>query len=252
MLFELLLIALILAFGAYGLILLHRTEKDTLWIGLAKETSHQFATPITSLLGWLDHLREAPPGTLSQAEYDRVLDQMTLDLNLLSYNASRFGKVGSRTKLVSTELHALLEDITSYFQDRMPHLGARIDIHLISKIQGVNVLLDKDLFKWAMENLIKNCVDAMSHKGGNILVTATQNKQHVYVHVRDEGKGIAHSQWKKIFEPGVTTKNRGWGLGLSLAKRIIEEYHHGRIRVLESTLGEGTTFEIKLAKEPAK
>jgi len=248
-LLELLLVGLILAFGAYGLILLHRTEKDTLWIGLAKETSHQFATPITSLLGWLERLRFSPPGSMSQEEYNKVLDQMTTDLDLLSYNASRFGKVGSQTKLNPVELHSLLEEISSYFQARLPHLGSRIELHLISKIQGVNVLLDKDLFKWAMENLIKNCVDAMSQKGGNIFVTATQNKQHVYIHVRDEGKGIARSQWKKIFEPGVTTKTRGWGLGLSLAKRIIEEYHHGHIRVLESTLGEGTTFEIKLSKE---
>ncbi len=249
---ELLLILLILAFGAYGLILVHRTEKDTLWIGLAKETSHQFATPITSLLGWLDRLRDTPPGAMAQQDYDKVLDQMTTDLNLLSYNANRFGKVGSRTKLTPVELHTLLEEITVYFQARMPHLGSRIDIHLISKIQGVQVLLDKDLFKWAMENLIKNCVDAMSQKGGNIFVTATQNKHSVYVHVRDEGKGIVHSQWKTVFEPGVTTKTRGWGLGLSLAKRIIEEYHHGHIRVLESTLGEGTTFEIKLSKEHHK
>ena len=246
---ELLLLILILAFGAYGLILLHRTEKDTLWIGLAKETSHQFATPITSLLGWLERLRSTPPGAMSQEEYDKVLDQMTTDLNLLSYNANRFGKVGSQTNLKPVELHALLEESVSYFQARMPHLASRIDIYLISKIQGVQVMLDKDLFKWALENLIKNCVDAMSQKGGNIFITATQNKKHVYVHIRDEGKGIAHSQWKKIFEPGVTTKTRGWGLGLSLAKRIIEEYHKGHIRVLESTLNEGTTFEIKLVKE---
>lgn len=249
---ELLLIVLIVAFGAYGLILLHRTEKDTLWIGLAKETSHQFATPITSLLGWLNHLRDTPPGAMTEAEYDNVLNQMNTDLDLLSYNASRFGKVGSQTKLIPMELHSLLEEITFYFQTRMPHLGSRIELHLISKIQGIQVSLDKDLFKWAMENLIKNCVDAMSQKGGNIFVTATQSKQSVYVHVRDEGKGIARSQWKKIFEPGVTTKQRGWGLGLSLSKRIIEEYHHGHIRVIESTLGEGTTFEIKLQKEPTK
>lgn len=249
---ELMLVLLIVAFGGYGLILLHRTEKDTLWVGLAKETSHQFATPITSLLGWLNYLRETPPGSMSSEAYNKVLDHMTTDLDLLSYNASRFGKVGSQTKLSLVELHSLLEEITSYFQTRMPHLGSRIEIHLISKIQGIKVSLDKDLFKWSMENLIKNCMDAMSQKGGNIFITATLSKHNVYIHVRDEGKGIARSQWKKIFEPGVTTKTRGWGLGLSLAKRIIEEYHHGHIRVLESTMGEGTTFEIKLAKEHSK
>jgi signal transduction histidine kinase len=128
----------------------------------------------------------------------------------------------------------------------MPHLGSRIDIHLISKIETVDVLMDMELIKWTLENLIKNCVDAMSGKGGNIILTATQKDNFVYIHIRDEGKGIPRSQWKKVFDPGVTTKTRGWGLGLSLAKRIIEEYHQGRIRVVESAINEGTTIEIKL------
>ena len=117
---------------------------------------------------------------------------------------------------------------------------------LISKVEGIKVLLDMELFKWTLENLIKNCVDAMSKNGGSIIVTATLKQPWIYIHIRDEGKGIPRGQWKRIFEPGVTTKTRGWGLGLSLAKRIIEEYHNGHIKVLQSTLGEGTTFEIKL------
>ena len=245
---ELLLIVLIVAFGTYGLILLHRTEKDTLWVGLAKETSHQFATPITSLLGWLDYLRETPPQTMSSEAYNKILDQMTVDLDRLSYNASRFGKVGSQTKLVPLELHSLLQEIVDYHQVLMPHLSTKIELHFISKIQGIKVMLDKDLFKWAMENLIKNCVDAMTQKGGNIFITATHNKKYVYVHVRDEGKGIPRSHWKNIFDPGVTSKQRGWGLGLSLARRSISEYHRGQIRVLDSTLDEGSNFEIRLNK----
>lgn len=249
---ELLFFILIIAFGAYGLILLHRTEKDTLWVGLAKETSHQFATPITSLLGWLDYLRETPPESMSTEDYHSILNQMTTDLDRLSYNASRFGKVGSQTKLSPLELHSLMQEIVAYHQARMPHLSSKIELHYISKIQGINVMLDKDLFKWAMENLIKNCVDAMTQKGGNIFVTATHNKKYVYIHVRDEGKGIPRGQWKAIFDPGVTSKQRGWGLGLSLARRIITEYHKGQIRVVESTLDEGSTFEIRLNKKPVK
>jgi signal transduction histidine kinase len=248
-LLELGLVLLFIAFGSYGLFLLHRTEKDTLWIGLAKETAHQFGTPITSLMGWLDILRESPPESVGGPELNKMIDYMTVDLNQLKIIASRFGKVGSQTKLLPTELHTILEEIVSYFRDRMPHLGSRIDLHLISKIQGIRVMLDTELFKWTLENLIKNCVDAMSQKGGNIFITATHNDKYAYVHIRDEGKGIPHSQWKKIFEPGVTTKNRGWGLGLSLAKRIIEEYHHGTIRVIESTVNEGSTFEIRLNTE---
>ncbi len=249
---ELLFFILIIAFGAYGLILLHRTEKDTLWVGLAKETSHQFATPITSLLGWLDYLRETPPEAMSTEAYHNILNQMTTDLDRLSYNASRFGKVGSQTKLSPVDLDGLLQEIVAYHQARMPHLGSKIELHYISKVDGVKVLLDKDLFKWAMENLIKNCVDAMTQKGGNIFVTATHNNKYVYIHVRDEGKGIPRGHWKAIFEPGVTSKQRGWGLGLSLARRIITEYHRGQIRVLESTLDEGSTFEIRLNKQPFK
>lgn len=245
-LLELSLALLLIIFSAYGLFLLHRTEKDTLWIGLAKETAHQFGTPITSLMGWIDLLREKPPETTTQQELTRIIDYMTTDLNQLKVIASRFGKVGSQTKLTPTILHDILQDTVVYFKDRLPHLGSRMDIHLISKIQGLTVQLDAELFKWTLENLIKNCIDAMSKKGGNIVITATHGTKHVYLHIRDEGKGIPHSQWKKVFDPGVTTKTRGWGLGLSLAKRIIEEYHHGQIKVLESTVGEGTTFEIKL------
>jgi len=245
-LLELFLAIMVIFFGSYGLFLLRRSEKDTLWIGLAKETAHQFGTPITSLMGWLDYLKEAPPDGCER-DVNQVVQHMTADLDHLRNVASRFGKVGSMTKLEPQDLHQILSSIVDYFQHRMPHfLGNRIDIHLISKVEGIKVMLDRELFKWTLENLIKNCVDAMSQKGGSIIVTATQKHPWIYIHVRDEGKGIPRSQWKRIFEPGVTTKTRGWGLGLSLAKRIIEEYHNGHIRVLQSTIGEGTTFEIKL------
>lgn len=247
-LFELVLAFMVIFFGAYGLFLLRRTEKDTLWIGLAKETAHQFGTPITSLMGWLDYLKEAPPDGCER-NVPQIVEHMTADLNHLRNIASRFGKVGSMTKLEPMELHVILSQIVEYFSYRMPHLGKRIDIHLISKIEGVTVLLDTELFKWTLENLIKNCVDAMSSKGGNIILTATQRNPWIYIHIRDEGKGIPRSQWKRIFEPGVTTKTRGWGLGLSLAKRIIEEYHNGHIKVVQSTPDEGTTFEIKLPEQ---
>ncbi len=244
-LLEIFLAMMVILFGAYGLFLLRRTEKDTLWIGLAKETAHQFGTPITSLMGWLDYLKEAPPNG-QQRDVEQIVQHMTADLNHLKNIASRFGKVGSMTKLEPQDLHQILSGIVDYFSHRMPHLGNRIDIHLISKVEGIKVLLDMELFKWTLENLIKNCVDAMSKKGGSIIVTATLKQPWIYIHIRDEGKGIPRGQWKRIFEPGVTTKTRGWGLGLSLAKRIIEEYHNGHIKVLQSTLGEGTTFEIKL------
>ncbi|MDY0152389.1 MAG: HAMP domain-containing sensor histidine kinase [Candidatus Cloacimonas sp.] len=242
---ELLLALMVIFFGGYGLFLLRRTEKDTLWIGLAKETAHQFGTPITSLMGWLAYLKESPPEG-NQRDMDQIVEHMTIDLDHLKNVASRFGKVGSMTKLESQDLHQILAEIVEYFSLRMPHLGKRIDIHLISKVEGIKVKLDVELFKWTLENLIKNCVDAMSKKGGNIIITATQKHPYIYIQIRDEGNGIPRRQWKRIFDPGVTSKTRGWGLGLSLAKRIIEEYHNGFIRVVQSTPGEGTTIEIKL------
>lgn len=243
---ELFLAIMVVFFGSYGFLLLRRSEKDTLWISLAKETAHQFGTPITSLTGWIDYISQSPVEGVKRPDMSQIVNFMQADLKHLQNIASRFGKVGSITKLEPHVLHQILYDTVEYFRDRMPHLGSRIDIHLISKIDGVEVLMDLELIKWTLENLIKNCVDAMTGKGGNIIVTATQKEPFVYVQIRDEGKGMPRNQWKKVFDPGVTTKKRGWGLGLSLAKRIIEEYHDGKIRVLESAINEGTTIEIKL------
>lgn len=245
-LLELAIAVMLIFFSSYGLLLIRKTEKDTLWIGLAKETAHQFGTPITSLMGWMDYLKECPDPKRSTDDLNKIITLMTADLDHLKNIASRFGKVGSSVKLIPHDLDRILTDTVDYFKNRLPHLGSRIDIHLISKVRGIKVMLDIELFKWTMENLIKNCIDAMSSKGGNIIVTSTTKANWAYIHLRDEGKGIPRSQWRRIFDPGVTSKKRGWGLGLSLAKRIIEEYHHGHIRVIESTLGEGTTFEIKL------
>jgi signal transduction histidine kinase len=233
-------------FGLYGLMLLKRTEKDSLWIGLAKETAHQFGTPITSLMGWVDYLKAHPHGFKTETEYAQFIEWMTADLEKLKTVTSRFGKVGSAIKLAPNDLNQVLEEIVEYFKERLPHQSSKIELSYISKLDDTKVLMDSDLIKWTMENLIKNCIDAIGKKGGNIIITSFVKKPWVYIHVRDEGKGIPRKLWNKIFDPGITTKNRGWGLGLSLAKRIIVEYHLGKIKVLESTIGEGTTIEIML------
>jgi len=243
---ELLLMVLVVLFGLYGLMLLKRTEKDSLWIGLAKETAHQFGTPVTSLMGWVDYLKAHPRGFKSEDEYNQFIEWMTADLEKLKTIASRFGKVGSTIKLVPHDLNKILQDVTEYFKERLPHQSSKIEISYISKLGNTKVLMDADLIKWTMENLIKNCIDAIGKKGGNIIITASVKYPWVYIHILDEGRGMPRSLWKKVFEPGTTTKNRGWGLGLSLAKRIIVEYHQGKIKVLTSAPGEGTTFEIML------
>ncbi len=243
---ELLLMVFIVLFGLYGLMLLKRTEKDSLWVGLAKETAHQFGTPITSLMGWVDYLKSHPAGFKSEEEYAQFIEWMTVDLDKLKTVASRFGKVGSTVKLIPSDLNLIISEVIDYFKDRLPHQSSKIEISFISKLQNDKVPVDVDLIKWTLENLIKNCIDAIGKKGGNIIITTFEKKPWVYIHIRDEGKGIPRSMWKKIFDPGTTTKNRGWGLGLSLAKRIIVEYHLGKIKVLESIPGEGATFEIML------
>jgi signal transduction histidine kinase len=243
---ELVLMVFVVLFGLYGLMLLKRTEKDSLWVGLAKETAHQFGTPITSLMGWVDYLKAHPKGFPTENEYAQFVEWMTADLEKLKTIASRFGKVGSSIKLLPHDLNRILEEVVDYFRDRLPHQSSKIDITYISKLGNTKVLMDVDLIKWTMENLIKNSIDAIGKKGGNIIITASVKHPWVYIHVLDEGKGIPHNMWKKIFDPGTTSKTRGWGLGLSLSKRIIVDYHQGRIRVLDSAPGEGTTIEIML------
>lgn len=243
---EFVLMGIVLIFGLYGLMLLKRTEKDSLWVGLAKETAHQFGTPITSLMGWVDYLKAHPHGFENDTEYNQFIEWMTVDLEKLKTIASRFGKVGSSIKLIPCDLDKVLLEIVDYFQERLPHQSSKISLSYISKLENTKVPMDIDLIKWTMENLIKNCIDAIGKKGGNIIITASVKNPWVYIHVLDEGKGIQHSMWKKIFEPGTSSKNRGWGLGLSLAKRIIVEYHQGKIKVLDSAPGEGTTIEIML------
>lgn len=245
-LLEVFLALMVVFFGGYSLFLTRRSEKESLWVSLAKETAHQFGTPITSLMGWIDYLAEPATESSKPRDMKQITDYMRTDLNHLHNIASRFGKVGSEVKLEPIELNPILLDMVDYYRDRMPHLSSKVEIHLISKIEGVKVMLVPELIKWSLENLIKNCLDAMTGKGGDIIITATHKESHVYLHIRDEGKGIPHNQWRNIFNPGVTTKDRGWGLGLSLAKRIINEYHQGYIRVIQSTLNEGTTFEIRL------
>ncbi len=243
---QLLLMVVIIVLGVYGLLIIRRTEKDVLWISLAKETAHQFGTPVTSLMGWIDYLRSHPKGFTNLKEYTQFVEWITADLEKLRTIASRFGKIGSAIKLIPEDLQQILQEMTDYFAERLPHQGSKIEIHLISNIEGIKVLLDVDLFKWTMENMIKNSIDSIGKKGGNIIITAIAKPPNVYVLVKDDGKGIPRRMWKKVFDPGTTTKVRGWGLGLSLAKRIVEEYHLGKIRILESTVNEGSTFEIML------
>ena len=239
------LIIVFVLLGIYGIFTLKKREKDLLWVGLAKETAHQFGTPLSSLGGWLD-VMESKLQDKDDVEKLEMLSYMKNDVKRLSKIASRFGKVGSVIKHQNCNLHDLIEETVLQFQRRLPTESRKIDLTFDSSIEGKQINIDSDLITWTLENLIKNALDAMQNKSGKITVKAFEKNEKIYIHISDEGIGLAKSMYKKIFLPGTTSKARGWGLGLSLAHRIVEEYHHGKIRVLQSEVGKGTSLEVVL------
>ncbi|MCF7911154.1 MAG: HAMP domain-containing histidine kinase [Candidatus Cloacimonetes bacterium] len=243
------LVVVFISVGAFALGYMRRNEKNQLWIGLAKETAHQFGTPTSSLLGWLSIMRSRLEGRNEQGESQELLEyigHIETDVNRLQNVASRFGKVGSTIKLQETVLDEIIDETVGYFRSRVPQGSNKISIYYFSEIHDLKLLIDKDLIKWTLENLIKNAIDAMTGKSGRIILTSVLRDSSVQLRISDEGKGIPRNMFQRVFLAGVTSKERGWGLGLSLAKRIIEEYHEGKIRILQSDLKKGTTFEIIL------
>ena len=235
--------------GVYGLTSMRRTERDLLWVGLAKETAHQFGTPISSLLGWLDILSTKFEEKGDNPEMVTMLNYMKTDIDRLHNVASRFGKVGSSITHNPCDLHQIILETVEHFRRRHPNISAQTKLKFESRIKDMEIKLDPDLIKWTLENMLKNAIDAMQNKSGKIIVEAFKKENKTFIRIKDEGAGLPKSMHKRIFYPGITSKERGWGLGLSLAKRIIEDYHHGKIRVLESKTNEGTTFEIILPED---
>lgn len=235
--------------GIYGLSTMRKSEKNLLWVGLAKETAHQFGTPISSLLGWIDILMTKIEEQGNNPEMLMMLNYMKADVDKLQLIASRFGKVGSVIHFQYYNLHYIIQETVDDFSRRMPSMAHKTVISFESHIEDKEIKIDPDLIKWTLENMIKNSIDAMQQKSGEIKIIAFEKNKHIHIRIKDEGSGIPKSMQKRIFYPGITSKKRGWGLGLSLAKRIIEEYHHGKIHVLESKIDEGTTFEIILPME---
>ena len=231
-------------YGLYAQSMVKKYEKNLIWVGLAKETAHQFGTPISSIIGWIDVLKIKLENNPQQYELTYMLDDMHTDVELLKKVASRFGKVGSQVSLQLADIDSLIEDRMNYFQKRLPHFNNEIRMSYSCQTPDVKLMLDEELMQWAFENVLKNCIDAMTNKSGEIVISSYLVDKKYYIQIKDQGIGIQKSMFHKIFEPGVTIKSRGWGLGLTLTKRIIEEYHNGKIHILDSTIGEGTTVEI--------
>ncbi len=213
------------------------SEQNKLWAGMAKETAHQIGTPLSSLIGWTEILRAEQVNPVYIKEIEKDVDR-------LQTITERFSKIGSAPTLTPVDIVDKTKDSFEYLKARSSKL---IHFELNLPNEKILVHLNSQLYSWTIENLVRNAIDAMKGKG-ELEISLKQDSKHVYILVRDTGKGIPKSKFRQIFEPGFTTKKRGWGLGLSLAKRIIEKYHRGRIRVLKSELNKGTTFEILLHK----
>jgi anti-sigma regulatory factor (Ser/Thr protein kinase) len=221
----------------FALLSSKRAEQNKVWVGLSKETAHQLGTPVSSLMAWVEMLKEQYPD-------DDLLPEMDKDVKRLQLIADRFSKIGSLPEPVDASMNDVLKHVIDYM-DRRTSSQVQMIRHLPD--HEVIVKMNASLFEWVVENLCKNAVDAMEGKG-TITLTLFDDTQQVVIEVQDTGKGIKKKDLNSVFTPGFTTKKRGWGLGLSLAKRIVEEYHKGRIFVKQSEVGKGTTFRIEMKK----
>ena len=223
----------------FALLTSKRAEQNKVWVGLSKETAHQLGTPISSLMAWTTILRETYPK-------DELLPEMDKDVKRLQLIADRFSKIGSIPEPVPSSLNDVLRHVVDYMDRRT---SKKIEMRTELPADDIIINLNASLFEWVIENLCKNAVDAMGGKLGSITLRLEETDKRAIVEVSDTGKGIKKKDIRNVFRPGFTTKDRGWGLGLSLAKRIVEEYHHGKIYVKSSEVGKGTTFCIELRKE---
>jgi signal transduction histidine kinase len=216
-----------------------KAEQNRVWVGLAKETAHQLGTPISSLMAWSEYLKT------EKTWNEEVIAEIEKDVNRLEMIAARFSNIGSQTSLVPENIYQVIQEIVNYLR---PRISPKVSIEIFNYLPSqMEIRLNRYLFEWVIENLLKNAVDAMSGVGKiQIEMRLSAKEKEVFIDISDTGKGIPAAKLKKVFAPGFTTKKRGWGLGLTLAKRIIEEYHKGKIFVKSSELDKGTKFRIVL------
>jgi hypothetical protein len=251
---EIMVASIFIFMGYYGFNYIKRTEQSNLWVGLSKETAHQLGTPISSLMGWNELIKE---NVNNPEKVSSLSNEMSNDLDRLSKIANRFSKIGSKPDLKYENLYEVIEKVKIYYEKRIPRLRTEYSGENIEKrkvkleINGskdITVLINRELFEWVIENLTKNALDAIESNAGTISYDVQDKGNHIQIDVWDTGKGLELKYKKDIFRPGFSTKIRGWGLGLSLSKRIIESYHKGKLLLKESEVGKGSTFRIKLRK----
>ncbi|MDZ4713048.1 MAG: HAMP domain-containing sensor histidine kinase [bacterium] len=249
--FEFLIAGIFVFLGYIGFSYIKKNEQSNIWVGLSRETAHQLGTPLSSLLGWVEMMKNIEPQTEDLIE---ITNEINNDIDKLNKIAGRFSKIGSQPKLEKENVSTVIEKVSEYFEKRIPSLvsadgkiSKKVIIDIISDGDS-EANINKDLFEWVIENLLKNAIDAMEKSHGKIIFNITNSNEELFIDVTDNGKGIDTKFKKDVFRPGYSTKIRGWGLGLSLSKRIIEDYHKGKLLLVESNTGKGTTFRIKLHK----
>jgi len=233
-------ITLFIFLGFISFSIIRNNEKRNIWVGMARETAHQLGTPISSLMGWLEWLKNKPN------DQDKIINDISIDLDRLQQVSDRFSKMGSETKLKEIHLSSIVDNVVIYFIRRIPSMGKSITIEN-KLVSNIKIKANGILISWAIENVIKNAIDALENEG-IITLKSNMDKKNIIIEVQDSGKGILRKDWKNIFRPGFSTKEQGWGLGLSLTSRIIKDIHGGDIYVSKSKQGKGSTIEILLPK----
>jgi signal transduction histidine kinase len=234
-------VALFIFIGFIAFNSIRNSEKRNIWVGMARETAHQLGTPVSALMGWVDRLRTHPE------ESTNVVKEMESDLKRLEQIGNRFSKMGSDSELKSISLKELVDRQSAYLKKRLPLLKKEIEL-TVSGIDNISIEGNEILLGWAIENVIRNGIDSIQSEKGKVDISISSDDVSGIIQIQDSGAGILKGDWKNIFRPGFSTKERGWGLGLSLVNRIINEIHDGEIKVLHSKIGFGTCFEIRIKK----
>ena len=238
---EIFSIAIFVFVGFFGFSFIRNNEKQHIWIGLSRETAHQLGTPVSALMGWLDYLK-------SGEDIDKILPELESDIDRLQQVSRRFSKMGSDPEMETFDLSKRVKITLAYLQKRIPSFGG--NVNLINNINdGVHIIANGTLISWAIENLIRNGIDSIDNSSGKIIIDVEQDSLQIKIRISDDGCGIPKKDWKNIFRPGFSTKKSGWGLGLSLCQRIINEVHGGKVYVLESKINIGTVIELIIPKK---
>ena len=240
---QLVFVALFIGIGYIGFSYIRRSEQSNLWVGMAREAAHQLGTPISSLMGWTELLRLPD---LDEDQRVEAVDEIEKDVQRLNRVANRFNDIGSMPKLEARDVTQIADQTADYIRRRAPQRGATVDID-VELPDPMTARVNEELFAWVVENLLKNALDAIDDDG-RITISGWDDGESINIEVEDTGCGIDRREWRNIFRPGFSTKKRGWGLGLSLAQRVIEDYHGGTLRLIDSTVGEGSTFRLEVPR----